>query len=208
MAQGRGNITSERLLRFARSSTHLFCLPGNADSGSTSVITDVAPNPRLSDKQLEDHLKGFREKLPLELQRLILDYAGICPASSILRVVYTGTVDLLQRVVLESNQKIRCPIARYMKFNFVFVQDSWLWCGCTTEIGIVGYPGLKSIPAEIPSDVNMVKFTVGRFGIQGLQFRGASGASVPIGEFHESLWTGEMTSLDSLQYLLLGLDVR
>jgi hypothetical protein len=207
VAQGRENITSERLLRFARSSTHLFCLPGSADSGSTSVNTDVAPNPKLSDNQL-NYLKGFREKLPPDLQRLILDYLGICPASSISRIVYAGTVDLLQRVVLKSNHKIRCPIARYMKFNFVFVEDSWLWCGCTTVIGIVGYPGLKSIPAEIPSDVNTVKFTVGRFGIQGLQFRGPSGASILIGEFQESLWTGEMTSLDSLQYLLLGLDVR
>jgi hypothetical protein len=201
VAQGRENITSERLLRFARSSTHLFCLPGSADSGSTSVNTDVAPNPKLSDNQL-NYLKGFREKLPPDLQRLILDYLGICPASSISRIVYAGTVDLLQRVVLKSNHKIRCPIARYMKFNFVFVEDSWLWCGCTTVIGIVGYP------AEIPSDVNTVKFTVGRFGIQGLQFRGPSGASILIGEFQESLWTGEMTSLDSLQYLLLGLDVR
>lgn len=208
MAQGRRNVTSERLLRFAQSSTILFCLPGSAGSGSTSVITDVAPNSRLSDKQLEFFLKGIREKLPPDLQRLILDYAGICPASSILRIVYAGTVDLLQRVVLKSNRKIRCPIARYMMFNFVFIEDSWLWCGCTTETGIVGYLGLKSIAAEIPSDVNMVKFTVGRFGIQGLQFRGPSGASILIGEFQESLWTGEMTSLDSLQYLLLGLDVR
>lgn len=183
-------------------------MPGSADSGSTSVITDLAPDSRLSDKQLENLLKGIREKLPPDLQRLVLDHAGICPASSILRIVYAGTMDLLQRVVLESNRKIRCPIARNMKFNLVFIEDSWLWCGCTTELRIFGYPGLKSIPAEIPSDVNMVKFTVGRFGIEELQFRGPSGASVLIGEFRKSLWTGEMTSFDSLQYLLLSLDVR
>jgi hypothetical protein len=208
IAQGIEDFTCGRLLRLARSSNQLFCLPGSAGSGSTSVVTDVAPNPRLSDKQFKNCLKRFREKLPPDLQGLILDYAGICPASSILRIVYAGTMDLLQRVVLEPNHTIQCPIARHMKFNFVFIEDSWLWCGCTTEIGIIGYPGLKSIPAEIPSDVNMVKFTIGRFGIQGLQFRGPGGASIPIGEFQESLWTGQMTSLDSLEYMLLGLDVR
>jgi hypothetical protein len=67
---------------------------------------------------------------------------------------------------------------------------------------------MKTIPANIPSGVDTVKFTVGRFGIQGLQFRAPSGASIRTGEFHDSLWTGEMTSSKSFQHLLLGFDVR
>ncbi|KAF1913968.1 hypothetical protein BDU57DRAFT_521094 [Ampelomyces quisqualis] len=59
VAQGRENVTSGRLLRFAQSGTHLFCLPGSADSGATSAMTDVAPNSRLSDKRFEYFLNGF-----------------------------------------------------------------------------------------------------------------------------------------------------
>jgi hypothetical protein len=206
-ARSKENVTAERLLRFAQSSTHLFCLPGSAYSKSAGIRTAVALDSRLLDNKFDDLLKQLEEKIPPDLQRIILDYAGTCPASSILHIIYAGTVDLLQRVVLESNRKILCPFVGHMTFNFVFIEDSWLWCGCTTDKGVFGYRGPKTIPAEIPPGVNIVKFTVGRFGIQGLQFRGPSGVSILVGEFQESLWTGMMISLDPLQHLLLRLDV-
>jgi hypothetical protein len=171
-------------------------------------MADVVPNSGLLDKEFWDFLKWSEEKLPPDLLKVILDHTGIHPISSILHIVYAGTVSLLQQVVLGPNRKSLCPIARYMTFNFVFIEESWLWCGCSNDTHIVGYKGMKTISANIPLGVNTVKFTVGRFGIQGLQFRGPSGASIHIGEFHKSLWTGEMTSSDSFQHLLLAFDVR
>jgi hypothetical protein len=171
-------------------------------------MADNVPSPGLSDKELRNFLKWSEDKLPPALLKMILDYTGVSPISSILHIVYTGTVSLLQQVVLGPNRKSLCPIARYMTFNFVFIEESWSWCGCKINTHIIGYEGGKTITANIPSGINTVRFTVGCFGIQGLQFLGPDGASGRIGEFHESLWVGEMTSSNSLQHLLLGFDVR
>jgi hypothetical protein len=171
-------------------------------------VANIVPSSGFSDIELWNFLKWSEEKLSPDLLKVILDYLGIRPISSILHIVYAGTVSLLEQVVLRPNRESICRIARYMTFNFVFIEESWLWCGCRTGTDTVGYEGMKTVPANIPSSVNTVKFTVGRFGIQGLQFQGPSGASIRIGEFHDSLWTGEMASSDSLQDLLLGFDVR
>ncbi|OAL42569.1 hypothetical protein IQ07DRAFT_650856 [Pyrenochaeta sp. DS3sAY3a] len=103
--------------------------------------------------------------------------------------MYTGTLELLQRTVPRPPWSTKCLIARRMTFFFIF-----------------GYLGVKAITVEIPLGANIVRFTIGCFGIRGLQFRGPSGVSELIGEFQESLWTGEITSRNPLQHLLLGLD--
>jgi hypothetical protein len=216
--EGKDLVTPERLLRFAQSSMRLFRLSPEAssDSGSDSdtsytdfhsaaptAVTDSA----LSDEKIIDIMESIVQ-LPADLQKTILDYAGTCAISSLVNILYTGVNECLQNVALHPILQTKCPIAIHMTFNFVFIEDSWCWCGCTTDKGIIGYKGTKPIPAEIPPDVNSVRFAVGCFGIQGMQFRGTYGTSKPIGDFDGGLWVGEIASRSPLQHLQLGLDVR
>ncbi|OAL42567.1 hypothetical protein IQ07DRAFT_340976 [Pyrenochaeta sp. DS3sAY3a] len=206
---GKDYATAERLLRFAQSSIRLFCLPIKPDSEpcSGSSETDVVPSSALSDEETRDLFRKIGQ-LPSPLQKVVIEYAGTCPIRSVLNIMYIGTLELLQRTVPRPPWSTKCLIARRMTFFFICIEGSWCWCGCETDKGIVGYLGVKAITVEIPLGANIVRFTIGCFGIRGLQFRGPIGVSELIGEFHESLWTGEITSRNPLQHLLLGLDIR
>lgn len=89
-----------------------------------------------------------------------------------------------------------------MIFHFITIDGCQSWCGCEGAEGLVGYKGTKTIKAEISRPNNVLRFTIGRFGIQQLRFGRNTEDSDFIG------WTGEMTSSQPFQRLLLGLDVR
>jgi hypothetical protein len=55
-------------------------------------MADVVPNSGLLDKEFWDFLKWSEEKLPPDLLKVILDHTGIHPISSILHIVYAGTM--------------------------------------------------------------------------------------------------------------------
>jgi hypothetical protein len=201
--RSESDVSDEQLLAFGQSSSRLFCLSNRPNHDSDSVVTDASA---LTHKEGQELFRRV-EELPPELRRMIVDYAGNCPNVSLLHIVNNRTLDLLARTVMKPNQSQKCPIAKHMKFFFVFIEDSWCWCGCSTDKGIFGYQGPKAVDAHIPSSANSVRFTLGSFGIRGLQIQGPNETSNLIGDFHESLWIGEMHSSGPIQHLLLRLDV-
>jgi hypothetical protein len=198
-----GHVTSEQLLSFAQSSKRLYNLPDRPSSGPASVAKSSA-FPEMEFGKLYERFMS----LPPELQKIVLEFAGPSPASSLINMKFYDRINLLLRTTVPSSyQEITCTISRRMTFHFVRIDGSLYWCGCEYNKGIVGYKG-KTITAEIPRDVNILRFTIGCLGIRGLQFRGPSGESEFIGERGKSSWTGEMTCSDLFPHLLLGVDVR
>lgn len=196
-----GNVAPAQVLNYAQSSMRLYNIPFKPATGHTNIL-EKPPRTELDFKDLFIRVTS----LPPELQRIILQLAGPSPASFLLDIAFFNSIALLLRTGPSLHRKMTCTIARRMTFHFVTIKGSLYWCGCESDKGMIGHRG-KTITKDIPRDANILRFTIGCFGIRGLQFRGPTAESEFIGERGKPSWTGEMTCPD-LRYLLLGVDVN
>jgi hypothetical protein len=196
-----GNVAPKQLLNYAQSSMRLYNTPFKPATGQANIV-EISVRSELDFKDLFIRVTS----LPPELQQMILHLAGPSPASSLLDIAFFNSIALLLRAGPSLHQKTTCTIARRMTFHFVTIKGSLYWCGCESAKGMVGHRG-KTITKDIPQDANILRFTIGCFGIRGLQFQGPTEESEFIGGRGKRSWTGEITSSD-LRYLLLGVDVN
>jgi hypothetical protein len=203
-----GGPSPAQLLSFAQSSKHMYHIPTGPRSkqATSSVMSSAHEKIRLP--YLFEQIQG----LSPELFKMVIEYAEGSPASSLLNIIFMGTLDLLLRTVpdrlLSMRQDIPCTMAQHMIFHFITIDGCQSWCGCEGAEGLVGYKGTTMIKADISQISNVLEFTIGRFGIQRLHFRTNKENSDFIGGRKQSCWTGEISSSQPFRRLILGLDVR
>jgi hypothetical protein len=112
------HITPQQLLRFAESSMYLYILP--ARQSLEPYMPSSEPTGVMESLAYPDMTLGERiMSLPPELIELVMEYAKPSPASSTLRILTHGIIDLLRSVSPSLYQELTCTITRLITLFFV-----------------------------------------------------------------------------------------